>query len=91
MTSAENTMTEEQRILEFVNESLRPSGEGEPVSDTTLNLVEAGVIDSVGILEMVVFLEDSFGVKVDQESLNPENFSSVASIAGFVRRSRGGA
>jgi acyl carrier protein len=91
MTSTENSLTEEQRILDFVNGSLRPSGEGEPVTDTTLNLVEAGVIDSVGILEMVVFLEDAFGVTVDQESLNPENFSSVSSIAGFVRRSQGGA
>lgn len=89
MTSAEHTLTEEQRILEFVNESLRPSGE--PVSDIGLNLIEAGVIDSVAILELVIFLEDTFGVKVDSDSLNPENFGTVAGMAGFVRRARDGA
>lgn len=89
MTSTEGTLTEEQRILEFVNTSLRPSGE--PVTDVAQNLIETGVIDSVGILELVMFLEDAFGMTVDQESLSPENFSSVASVAGFVQQTRNGA
>ena len=87
MTSAEHTLTEELRILEFLNATLHPTGK--PVTDVELNLIEAGVIDSVGILELVVFLDEAFGVRVEQESLSPENFHSVVSVAGFVRRTLG--
>jgi len=49
------------------------------------NLLETGVVDSLGILEVVTFLESEFKLEVSDEDLVPENFQSIISIAAFVR------
>ena len=49
------------------------------------SLLENGIIDSMGILEIVNFLNDYFGLEVTDEDLIPENFDSVIGISNFVR------
>jgi len=80
-------MTEEARVLEFVNSRLARTG---PVQDLALDLMKARIIDSMAMLELVVWLEQTFGLRVTNEHLVPENFRSVAALAGYVRRSRPG-
>ncbi len=46
----------------------------------TASLMEDGVLDSTGVLELIVFLEQRFGVKVSDEELTPENLDSIVSI-----------
>lgn len=48
------------------------------------SLMQTGVMDSTGILELIMFLEDNFGVKVNDEEMIPENLDSVNAIARFV-------
>ncbi len=48
------------------------------------NLLETGVIDSLGVLEIVTFLQEGFSLAVEDDELTPENFQSISSIAGFV-------
>jgi acyl carrier protein len=48
------------------------------------SLLETGVLDSLGILDLVHFLETEFGFQVTDEELLPENFQSVDSISVFV-------
>ena len=50
------------------------------------SLLETGTIDSTGILELVLFLEESFSIKVDDEDLVPENLDSINKIVAFVDR-----
>ena len=47
-------------------------------------LLEAGLIDSMGILELVAFLEGRFGLHVADSEIVPANMDSVRSIAGYV-------
>ena len=47
-----------------------------------------GIIDSTGILELIYFLEDEFGVKVDDTEMIPENLDSIDNIAAFVTQKR---
>jgi acyl carrier protein len=49
-----------------------------------LPLLESGIIDSLGVLDVVTFLEHTFAIKVSDEELIPEHFASVQSLAGFV-------
>jgi acyl carrier protein len=51
------------------------------------NLLESGVIDSLGVLDLVNFLEQEFSVAVADEDLTPENFQSIERMAQFVERS----
>ena len=50
------------------------------------SLLERGIMDSTGVLELVAFLESEFGVKVSDEELIPENLDSVTQIVAFVAR-----
>lgn len=49
-----------------------------------LSLLEAGIVDSTGVLEMVAFLEEHYGITVDDADLNPKNMDSINAIAAFV-------
>ncbi len=53
-----------------------------------VSLMQAGVIDSTGVLELIMFLEEQFGVKVADEEMTPENLDSVDRIVTFVGRKR---
>ena len=54
-------------------------------------LLKNGLIDSLGILEVVAFLEKEFGFTVSDEDLLPENFGSVHSLSNFVGQKTNGA
>jgi acyl carrier protein len=56
-----------------------------------VSLLERGIIDSTGVLEIVMFLEETFGIKVKDSDMLPENFDKVDSIARFVARTMDGA
>jgi acyl carrier protein len=51
-----------------------------------VSLMQAGVIDSTGVLELVMFLQERFGIEVADEEMLPENLNSVDAIVAFVRR-----
>ena len=53
-------------------------------------LLERGIIDSMGVMELVGFLQDQFGVKVDEREITEEHFGSIAAIAAYVARKRDG-
>jgi len=60
------------------------------VGDADL-LLETGIVDSLGILDLVQFLESEFGLHVEDDELLPENFQSIQMLAEFVQKKRGAA
>jgi len=48
------------------------------------SLLEAGIIDSTGILELINHLEGRYGIKVNDDELMPENLDTIASICVFL-------
>lgn len=54
--------------------------------DNTESLLESGVIDSTGIMHVVAFLEEHFGIVVDDEDMVADNLESVARISDYVQR-----
>ena len=53
------------------------------VEETDL-IFENGLLDSMGLLFLIEFLDENFGVKVSDEELNPKNFESINNIVSFV-------
>src|SRR6266849_2575421 len=51
-------------------------------------LIGKGIIDSMGVLELIDFIEREFGVAVESDEITDQNFGSVASIASFVAQKR---
>jgi acyl carrier protein len=75
----------EQRIRDFIAGHLLFSGEGFMYSDDA-SLIEEGIIDSLGVMELVEFAQPTFGIAIDQQEVIPDNFDSVSKLAAFVRR-----
>lgn len=50
------------------------------------SFLDKGIIDSTGVLELVMFLEEQFGIKVEDSELLPENLDSVNRLARFIER-----
>jgi acyl carrier protein len=55
-----------------------------PVADDT-SLLESGILDSLSLLQLVVFLEGRFGITVGDADLLPEHFASVNTICAYIR------
>ena len=53
------------------------------------SLLATGVIDSVGILELIAFVEKTFSIRVEDEEIIPDNLDSVSRIAAYIRRKNG--
>jgi acyl carrier protein len=52
------------------------------------SLLDRGIVDSTGMLEIIMFIEDELGVTVEDEEMIPENLDSVNRIAAFVARKK---
>jgi acyl carrier protein len=74
----------EQEIRSYLVENFLLGEEGELTSSDSL--LESGVLDSTGVLELVAFLEERFGIAVENEDLVPDNLDSISNIGAFVRR-----
>ena len=62
-------------------------GDAGQLSDET-PLLEKHIVDSTGVLEIVAFLEEAYGIRVEDEELVPENLNSIESISRFVENKR---
>lgn len=59
-------------------------GDGSGVQDHS-SLLDEGIIDSTGILELVAFLEKEFDIRIEDQEMIPENLDAIHSIAAFVQ------
>jgi len=58
----------------------------DPGFGNTESLLESGIIDSTGIMHVIAFLEEKFGIAIDDDDLVADNLDSVERIARFVER-----
>jgi len=72
-----------ESIRKYIAENILFSNNGYPHSDET-SFLENGVVDSMNVLELVMFVEEKFGVKVKDAEIIPENFDSIDCLASFV-------
>lgn len=54
------------------------------------SLIAGGILDSTGIHELVMFIEEEYGIAVTPEEMVPANFDSIEAVDGFVTRKRAG-
>lgn len=52
------------------------------------DLLEQGIIDSLGIMKLILFIEETFGVNVNDEEIVPENFQTLNAMVKFVEQKR---
>ena len=77
----------EQRVRDFISHNFVMADAAELAADQSL--MEARLIDSTGVLELVSFIEEEFGVQVSDSDLVPENLDTIGSIVAYVQRKTG--
>ena len=70
------------QIRTFVVDNFLFGQAGDLADDTSF--LEGGIIDSTGVLELATHLETTYGIKVNDEELIPENLDSINAIAGYL-------
>jgi len=73
-----------EKIRRFVAEELA-FARSEPPTDEQ-GLVESGIVDSAGVLSLVVFLEETFSLSVPDDDVVPDNLGSIARMQEYVSR-----
>ena len=74
-------------VYEYIVDEIMGGSNDPPISDSD-DLLESGIIDSLGVMSLLAFLENKFSFKFSSEDLLPENFSSINSIVVLVNRQR---
>jgi acyl carrier protein len=77
--------TIERRVRTFIEENFLFRGGLSKLSDTE-SLLDSGIMDSTGILELVAFLESDFAISMADADIVPENLDSIAAIAAYLGR-----
>lgn len=77
------TATIRETVKAFVIENFLFGDTTHPLADTE-SLIENGIIDSTGVLELVAFIEDRYGIAVADADIVPANLDSLERITAFI-------
>ena len=72
-------------ISKFIMNNFLLSDQKENI-DVNISLYENRIVDSTGVLEIVDFLEEKFGIKIEDDELVPDNLDSIKKMSEFVQR-----
>lgn len=79
-------MNVRERLRRFILDYFYVSDPEQLTDDTSL--LESGVVDSTGMMEVILFLENEFDIDVEERETTPENLETIARIASFVAAKR---
>jgi acyl carrier protein len=80
-------MNHTQTITKFLVDEFLPDVPAESLA-ADYDLLSGGVIDSLGLLKVIAWLEDRFDVAVDDIEIEPDNFRTIAAMNAFVQNAR---
>jgi acyl carrier protein len=76
-----------EKIKEFIRTEVNPDRDLAELGDDE-PLIESGIIDSLGILKIMSFLDEEFGVDLSDQQITPSNFRNITSICSLVESNR---
>ncbi|MFW6168893.1 MAG: acyl carrier protein [Planctomycetota bacterium] len=71
----------QRQLIEFLNSQTGISGE----CDVSMNLIEQGVLDSLLVTDLVLFVQNRFGIELTPRDISPGNLSSIERMAQLIR------
>lgn len=72
-----------EEIRSFIKENLMFARSIDSFGDDT-SFLDSGLVDSTGLLELIAFIEDKFGFKIENEELTPDNLDSIDKIVRYI-------
>ncbi len=74
----------EEMLRKYIAENILFSNKGYPFLDDD-SFIEKEILDSTNILELVMFVEEEFGLSVEDHEIVPQNFDSISKLSRFTR------
>jgi acyl carrier protein len=74
-----------QQIIDFITSNFLFDDNQASIGEKE-SLLETGVIDSTGVLELIAFIEETYGIKVEDEEIIPENLDTILDITFFINQ-----
>jgi acyl carrier protein len=74
----------EEKIREYIAQNILFTNKGYPYDDN-VSFLDNGIVDSVNVMELVMFVEETFQIKVKDDDIVPDNFDSVECLASYVK------
>jgi acyl carrier protein len=71
------------KVKEFIMTEVNPDLQLQKLDDDE-SLTDSGIVDSLGVLRILAFLDESFGIDLSSEEIKPENFRTVRSICELI-------
>ena len=78
-------MITKEAVKAFIVSEFVTSGGGEVITDES-KLIELGIIDSMGVMKLIAFIEETFSITVNPADLMPENFETLDTISALIDR-----
>jgi len=78
-------MSVEQKIRDYILDNYLFTDDQSALSNED-SFLDKGIIDSTGIMEVIFFLEEEFGVQVEDDEMVPENLDSVKNIVAYIEK-----
>lgn len=72
-----------QQIIDFITTNFLFNDDQKGLNEKD-SLLETGVIDSTGVLELIAFIEETYGIKVEDEEIIPENLDTILDITYYI-------
>lgn len=76
-------MSAEQKVRDYILDNYLFTDDQSALSNED-SFLDKGIIDSTGIMEVIFFLEEEFGVQVEDDEMVPENLDSVKNIVAYI-------
>jgi acyl carrier protein len=79
-------MDTNQQIMKFITTNFYVADPSTLTEETSL--LDSGTVDSTGVLEIISFLEQEFGIQIADDEMIPDNLDSISKIAKFVGKKK---
>lgn len=80
-------MSTREALRTYVLENCLFTDDGSKLQDAD-SFLDTGILDSTGILEIILFVEETFAIKVTDEEMVPDNLDSIDSLVAYIERKR---
>ena len=74
------------QIHQYLEKKFSLASKGVRLTNDTL-LLEEKIIDSIGMMELLLFVEDTFDIEVPEEDIVPDNFGTINNLVAYIRNS----
>ncbi len=74
-----------KQLRQYIADNLLFSDNGAALADEE-SFLDSGIVDSLGVLELATFVEDTFGFEVPDEEVIPDNFDSISKLTAYINR-----